>query len=563
MLSSLLDLAVDGLGEAPQFVGSNRRKRRTRGIRGKHDFADSLFVRSVDWHAKKRNMILALRAKHSKSKHKKTPASRRRHANMLDRVDDAHPISRRDASKLSKEEFAAHMRNGDIMPFVRKPRWISPWNRKKVSHDLRDLLGRFKRLGKVPAVSIDFVENLNKTNKIRSKLYSRMLTAMRLRDHNKAMQQTRNSRMHSTNGNTVLALVIDMGLQLLADLSYFLCVKLLRRSGDVESNPGPGKWTELCVGDNSSGFFPCVNSGLVVVGEELRIRGFQTLKCTLCAASLVPLEDEENKLKGFHPGGSRLARPLSSFSTCVEHPELSSDHSDSCSVTSTEVEEAVGDLPPEDQSLSGDDHDPPVILNGPRLSMKLASTLISEIAGTFVSERDIQSTVSVINYDGERRVIGNRNVKEVKQPFYAVELVALVRSSLEQRAMFQALQLTKECSVGVANWIEGKTSMKSVLTSSFLSSVKCAYKAVSTGSVMEVRISYVPHLVASVLREFVNPTNFETVRSSIRQRLLRLAAFPMRDTDVINFELGTEQVVLAMLRHGQHFTDGVVTVGQL
>jgi hypothetical protein len=69
-------------------------------------------------------------------------------------------------------------------------------------------------------------------------------------------------------------------------------------------------------------------------------------------------------------------------------------------------------------------------------------------------------------------------------------------------------------------------------------------------------VNYVPHLVACVLHEYDRGTNAVAARSTLRQRLRRLAAFPLPDEDHDKFIAGTEEICMQMLSDDMFFWEG-------
>lgn len=63
----------------------------------------------------------------------------------------------------------------------------------------------------------------------------------------------------------------------------------------------------------------------------------------------------------------------------------------------------------------------------------------------------------------------------------------------------------------------------------------------------EIFVLYSPHLVSNCLREYPNNTLPSVAASTVNQKLLRLAAFPVTDSIAVNVHSGTQQAVLAAL----------------
>lgn len=69
-------------------------------------------------------------------------------------------------------------------------------------------------------------------------------------------------------------------------------------------------------------------------------------------------------------------------------------------------------------------------------------------------------------------------------------------------------------------------------------------------------VPFIPHLVSCVVSEYDRGTNAVVVRSTIRQKIRRLACLPIPDEDALIFLTGSELVAEQLLESGEYFSRG-------
>jgi hypothetical protein len=264
-------------------------------------------------------------------------------------------------------------------------------------------------------------------------------------------------------------------------------------------------------------------------------------------------------------------------------------------------------------------------LDGHLISFDDEVAVLEELAGGCLDPSTIERSEIVVPYVGERRIISNRNVVEVKEPFRAVQISVLMHSATHSFLMcvllvvlavsaFVAYNSATKCrlnrtesfrSWGPDCWggydfpklYRGRPMMPhTVFNFSIIADPGCSeeYRP-SFEFVCEIKhhrftfiifivacliagyaawyaqlwwrdfwyvdsnfiaLPYVPHLVTAVMMEFDRGTNLDTAKSVIRQRIRRLAAFPLPDRDALQFVHGTELMCLHLLDKGNFFWAG-------
>lgn len=230
--------------------------------------------------------------------------------------------------------------------------------------------------------------------------------------------------------------------------------------------------------------------------------------------------------------------------------------------------------------------------------------------GFWVTTRSV-----VLDYNGERRVVSNRNVVETKAPFEIVEITghAVLAHVLAVSAILFLLVLGHGMAApqpgstwqsrAAGNVARGFDWLRSPRDNPVLSAA-CAHSgalgsfalggfdlaelictqatpdpgpnyAASAGRAGLVAafmtvlylwwctpkrfaIAYVPHIVSCVLTEYRSGTNSVAAATTMRQRVLRLATLPLPDLIHCNLVWGTEEVCSVLLDDQSFFGEGVL-----
>jgi hypothetical protein len=185
--------------------------------------------------------------------------------------------------------------------------------------------------------------------------------------------------------------------------------------------------------------------------------------------------------------------------------------------------------------------------------------LLSRLTGSAVPYEQMHEQVVNIPYTGERRLITNRNVVEVKQPFEARCLYSTVERPMGERyAAVVGLTILGVLSFAMKFFPEQFTpevAFYGPLAVCMLVIVAC-WQILNVSSEVCVVINYVPHLVSAVVHEYDRGTGAVSVRSSLRMRIRRLAAFPLPDFDTNKFVAGTEEMCLQVMTEDGFFWEG-------
>lgn len=221
---------------------------------------------------------------------------------------------------------------------------------KKLS--LAQMVGRFKRTGKLPPVPVKDVQELQK------------------------------SEGHTVNG-AVLRRMIEA---------------MLLRSG-VEQNPGPAVTLETCP-----------NQGKSIRGEIVRCGKRQLVICNLCPAKLT----DTHGSYGHHPiytddGADTSASQEKKPAPAVAAPPTAVPEAPK------PAPKSQGQGPsPSRPSVEQKHPEPPIRLSGRRLTPEDRVAVMSAACGRDVDFEEVQYQWMELRYTGERRLITSRNVQEVK-----------------------------------------------------------------------------------------------------------------------------------------------------
>lgn len=151
----------------------------------------------------------------------------------------------------------------------------------------------------------------------------------------------------------------------------------------------------------------------------------------------------------------------------------------------------------------------------------------------FVHETD----VDLDPREADDRLVADRNVKRINAPLRVIKLEALIIRQpvllawLLSLMLFVVLMCVHAWELSI--WIPLAMSALIILLFCFMFRYS--------------RVTYVPHIVSSVLRE---THNFELVTAATaRQMVLRLSSLPLKDEQYIEFREGSVRVVRALASH--------------
>lgn len=173
----------------------------------------------------------------------------------------------------------------------------------------------------------------------------------------------------------------------------------------------------------------------------------------------------------------------------------------------------------------------------------------------FIRSKVVSHHEETINYEGERRLISARGVKEYKQPFEVRTAATSFHVSSRAKILVALLACVVAMSLNVVighivlsghsyaaitvGW--GITLASLGLLGSFLGYV---YRLPDR---IVVSCSYVPHLLSNIILEYERGTPAEVAAKSLRQKVRRLAAFPLPDQSADLYIESTEVAAMVVL----------------
>lgn len=324
---------------------------------------------------------------------------------------------------------------------------------------------------------------------------------------------------------------------------------MLLKAG-VEPNPGPPKL-------DISGNPVCRYAGTRVQGERVRVRGHFILVCPACTANLTDVHGHN----GLHPGEKDIAdiEVVAAPPEPVARPAIliPSPHVPSTPHNTPATEQIVAPAPASVDRPTPVEHP----LAGHRISDDDRVAIMSRLVGKEIDVDQICVEEIVVPYVGERRLATARNVQEIKQAFHACQLTVTETPSTERRehALLICLALSAiQASVSIAYGLPLLTIVgavaAAVATTLFCTARQPVPRAYS--------VPYVPHLVSSVMAEYDRGTNATAARSTLRQKIRRLASLPLPDEDALKFIAGSELVCEQLLSHEDFFWEGAACFRQ-
>jgi len=448
------------------------------------------------------------------------------HRTRAGRVDPTVPMSQqhRDFATVPHERGTKRMprphhpwpqpqRQGRSQVFFTSTRPHFPWKSRTGSRktkkiaaaapkpfDLRGVVARFKRSGDLPNVPIDTVRAAP-ADGVDGRALKRMISAMLLK-------------------------------------------------AGVEPNPGPPKF-------DISGNPVCPYTGKRVQGERVLVKGHWILVCPACPAKLT---DVQGKI-GLHPGEKDTAdieviaappKPVERPATLIPSPLVPP------TLHNTPATKQIVAPAPAPVSRPTPVEHP---LAGHRISDEDRVAIMSRLVGTEIDVDQICVEEIVVPYVGERRLATTRNVQEIKQAFHACQLTALATPPSEWRIhafltclALSAVQATVSIVYGLPLLAIVGAVAAAVGTTLFCTSRRPVPRAYS--------VPYVPHLVSSVMAEYDRGTNATAARSTLRQKIRRLASLPLPDEDALKFIAGSELVCEQLLSHEDFFWEGAACFRQ-
>lgn len=321
-------------------------------------------------------------------------------------------------------------------------------------------------------------------------------------------------------------------------------IKLMLVKSGIEENPGPHY--------DTFGEPLCRYSGLRVQGERVRIHGKHLLICQGCSSQLT----ECHGSMGLHPGGVAETTPSSK----VTQPSPSVPSTPVSTPILQEVKTQIADNKP-----AVVESKPPAIehpLSGHTISDADRVAIMSRLVGKEIELDQIVVEQITVPYIGERRLATSRNVQEIKQAFQACQLS--VNTAPERTWHHYAI-----VACAILTLIE--IGLSFLYNAPLFSIVGAVVFSVSLTLYLTVRprytartysLPYIPHLVSSVMAEYDRGTNVVAARSTLRQKIRRLASLPIPDVDALKFIAGSELVCEQLLTNEDFFWEGAACFRQ-
>jgi hypothetical protein len=384
-----------------------------------------------------------------------------------------------------------------------------------------------------------------------------------------------------------------------------LLIKLQLLRAGVEPNPGPELKAQL----DPFGALACPMMGKLVKGEFVKIGSTSYLVCSCCSARLHRTDPNLSKYWGTHSDQIIEEQLVAVVEpVVVDNPrEVARQEraSSSCHRVSSHLVEKLVSVfhplkpttPPKQPEKLTTPWRP--CLSGTDVPFSVKAAVLGRGLGVAVDLLDFQEQRVCVEYVGDRRILTNQNVTEAKLPFDAVCIAARAKPITWQFYMLAGfLAITVGallCPWGdLLPWtdceeVEGKFHHCSYLATHYISNcldpelideyLSCAPQPQPIARWIGLFVSapfwliafiiwpkkpkegiyvvnYIPHLVACVLHEYDRGTNAVAARSTLRQRLRRLAAFPLAAVDHDKFLAGTEEICMQMLSDDLFFWAG-------
>jgi len=179
----------------------------------------------------------------------------------------------------------------------------------------------------------------------------------------------------------------------------------------------------------------------------------------------------------------------------------------------------------------------------------------------FCWDVNVHSTEVTQVYGGERRVATDRNVLEIKSSMKVVELDVSTREPRYGRSWiwytFAAWLLYTVIAIAIAPlsvWVMAPVPL--VVPSCVL------VVALRPGRRVRKYLTYAPHLLSCVLKEYDRHTSKLTVRQSLRSKILRMSSLPIIDKQSAQIIAGTEEIVAHLVASDNYFWARALTMQQ-
>jgi len=319
----------------------------------------------------------------------------------------------------------------------------------------------------------------------------------------------------------------------------------------------------------------CRNSGRKVRGDHVNIKGKWYLICPCCSKQLTDVRDNY----GRHPG-------MKDIESCDSSPAPDNDHH------ADDKDSKSSSKSPDKTNLDVKDTKPVKspevmqILDGFTFTKKQLASVMTEQSHMYINKHMIKIKDVVVPYSGEHRLVADRNVLEVKAPIRAVEVSMLWTENTWTRWIIEFLLFSIalilpfytfsaymiKCAIGYHASVGGTPMQalesmlnRSVNQAGFLckpsaSLYICLFLEIIDVTALvialrrtKVTLSFIPHIVSSVVAEYSAGTNAQVVNSTIRQKILRLSCLPIPDYDAIAFISGSEIMAEFLLRQKSFF----------
>lgn len=361
----------------------------------------------------------------------------------------------------------------------------------------------------------------------------------------------------------------------------------LIRSGDVEQNPGPFE-QRACVKDGQ----------VVTLSSALDRRGHRYYQCRFCGwRPLIP--SNLGSIKCMH---STLSERRLNTGVCFE----SDSAPDPCyylpAVTAVPVDPDVlnmfvsDSLPVVDPVIPQPVSStpclvPPPILPPPPTPVVIQERIITPPAPTVsadalrgynISADDVDAILvkrgfssgspyevisGYVPYCGEHRLAPNRNVNELKLDMI-VDTIHVQRNVWDSKffvflgcvlSAFLSASLCYVC-FDLRSFFVCLFTIISILAYVIVVKTPAPY---SWKNRQHLYIPFIPHLVSCIVAEYDRHTNIEVFRSTVSQKIRRLAMCPIPDRDHINLVTGTIEVAETVIQRMDFFWEMPTSVRRL
>lgn len=208
-------------------------------------------------------------------------------------------------------------------------------------------------------------------------------------------------------------------------------------------------------------------------------------------------------------------------------------------------------------------------LSGIEVDCFAGAEILGSMCGSSVEEASVTIDKRTFAYNSENRLVCNRSVEPVKAPIDLVEISSnfhVTRYSIMAHTYYLlgavlALAVAFTVSAILVDHLCPDTlwgfSLPTVLFSFSLSAVSVAAAIVLYIFCNRIHefpvVTYCPHLVSCVVQEYDRGTNAASVRSTIRQRIRRLASLPLPDHSALPIIAGSELVAIWVIEHEPFF----------